>query len=62
MVDEIGRLVVDRELINELTKFINERKIPLIMDARDTAISIGEGLPNSQNYNGKSFLLIDSRC
>jgi len=54
-LDKNSRIILDSKIVYELMEAINERKIPLIMDEKDLAVSIGDDLPNSENFKGKIF-------
>lgn len=55
LVDSNGKLIVTKKLIEELYEFIRLNKFNIVMNPKDTMISMADELPNSNNYKGKLF-------
>lgn len=53
--DEYGRLIVNKNLVNELLSMIKEEKTPLVITPEDLKIIINSDLPNSSNYQESPF-------
>ena len=54
-VDSRGRIILDSVLAHRIMQAIKEKKIPLVLDESDIAISIGDKMPNSDTYDGEVF-------